>query len=223
VQQSSLQASSAAVRVVEQADAWSQRSADQLAELLEKQQAQSERVDELRRLLETSIAQVRTAIGEHSTLAADLHRAGGELRAVSERAAQSTEALGKIQGGLNQVAQLSAAQVEHLFEANRNQQEGWKHVQETMREYERSFKEVDKAASQLLGQLADHVRDYTQTTKQGFEQLVARNVEIESKVCSMSAWQESASDWPHPNAESCSHDCAPRSCESPTLAVLACS
>jgi hypothetical protein len=92
-----------------------------------------------------------------------------------------------------------------------------------MREYERSFKEVDKAASQLLGQLADHVRDYTQTTKQGFEQLVARNVEIESKVCSMSAWQESASDWPHPNAESCSHDCAPRSCESPTLAVLACS
>lgn len=178
VQQSSTQASSAAARVVEQADAWSQRSANQLAELLERHQAQSERMDELRRLLETSIAQVRTAIGEHSTLAAELRRAGGELGTVADRAAVSTEALRQVQGGLNQVAQLSATQVEQLAEANRQQQEGWRRVQASMQQYEASFKEVDRAASQLLGQLADHVRDYTQTTKQGFEQMVAVSNEL---------------------------------------------
>jgi len=178
VQQSSAQASGAAARVVEQADAWSQRNASQLAELLEKHQAQSERMDEMRRHLETSIAQVRTAIGEHSTLAAELRRAGGELGTVADRAALSTEALRQIQGGLHQVAQLSAAQVEQLAEANRQQQDGWRRVQDSMQQYEASFKEVDRAASQLLGQLADHVRDYTQTTKQGFEQMVAVSNEL---------------------------------------------
>lgn len=178
VEHSSLQASNAAVRVVEQADAWSQRNASQLAELLEKHHEQSERMDELRRLLEASIAQVRTAIGEHSTLAAELRRAGGELGTVAERAVQSTEALRQIQGGLNQVAQLSATQVEQLGEANRQQQEGWRRVQASMQQYEASFKQVDQAAGQLLGQLADHVSKYTQTTKQGFDQLVTVSNEL---------------------------------------------
>lgn len=178
VEHSSLEASSAAVRVVEQADAWSQRNASQLAELLEKHHEQSERMDELRGLLDTSIGQVRTTIGEHLTLAAELRRAGGELGAVADRAAQSTEALRQIQGGLKQVAQLSATQVEQLGEANRQQQEGWRRVQASMQQYETSFREVDRAASQLLGQLADHISKYTQTTKQGFEQLVAVSNEL---------------------------------------------
>ena len=53
----------------------------------------------------------------------------------------------------------------------------------------------------------------------GRHRLVACNVENESRVCSLVTW-ENASGWPRPNDESCSHDCAPRSCAQATPAVL---
>lgn len=184
VEHSSAQATTAAAHVVEQASNWSQQNAAQLAALLERHQDQATRMEDLRGLLDGTIGQLRTSISEHSTLTAELRRTSGELGTVADRVAQSTEALRRIQEGLTQVAQLSATQVEHLSEANLRQQEGWQRVQASMEQYERSFKEVDRAGSQMLTQLADHVRDYTQTTRQGFEKMVEVSNELISNAVS---------------------------------------
>jgi hypothetical protein len=178
VEQSSTQASDAAARVVEQASSWSERSAAQLAALLERHQDQATRMEDLRRLLDNTIGQVRTTVNEHAALAVEMRRMTGELVSVAERAAQSTDALRRTQDGFNQVAQLSASQVQYLSDANRKQEDAWRRVQASMELYERSFKEVDRVASQLLTQLADHVRDYTQTTKQGLETMVGASNEL---------------------------------------------
>jgi ABC-type transporter Mla subunit MlaD len=172
------QASSAAAQVVSQADAWSARSSAQLAELLERHQSQVELVAELRELLEQTVGRVREALTQYATVTTDLQRVSADVTTVAGRAADATESMRQIHAALQEVARLSAAQVEHLAEANAQQEENWRRVQRSMEQYETTFGEVDRAAGQLLQQISDHLRDYTQTTKQGTEEIVKVSNEL---------------------------------------------
>jgi DNA anti-recombination protein RmuC len=70
------------------------------------------------------------------------------------------------------VAGLAASQVARLAQANQAQEDTWKQIDESMRQYQQVFSQVEKNASALLTQIGQHLRDYTQTTQQGFETLV---------------------------------------------------
>lgn len=76
------------------------------------------------------------------------------------------------QAAVERVAGLAASQVARLAQANQAQEDTWKQIDESMRQYQQVFSQVEKNASALLTQIGQHLRDYTQTTQQGFETLV---------------------------------------------------
>src|SRR5262249_46518468 len=76
------------------------------------------------------------------------------------------------QVSVERVAGLAATQIEHLGEANRNHQEVWRHIQQSMEQYQDVFGKVEADASGLLAQIGQHLENYVSASRHGFEELV---------------------------------------------------
>jgi DNA repair exonuclease SbcCD ATPase subunit len=181
--ESASRASGVATAVVEQANNWSTRSAEQLAQLLERHQAHLGRIEDLRGALDATLVEFKEGIQQYAAVTADLRKVSIDANAVTAHAAEATKTMRGVQEAVQHVATLSTTQVEHLAEANRQQEESWRRIQESMRQYQQVFAQVDKTAGELLTQISQHLRDYTATSRQGLEGVVkVSNELIESAV-----------------------------------------
>jgi DNA anti-recombination protein RmuC len=70
-----------------------------------------------------------------------------------------------VQEAIERVAGLSQTQVEQLSGVARQ-------TQADMQGYQQTFDQVRKSASELLTQVAQHLNNYTQTSRNGFEGMV---------------------------------------------------
>jgi hypothetical protein len=165
-------AAGVATAVVEQASNWSARHTEQLAQLLERHQAHLGRIEEVKGALDATLAGFRDAIQQQAAVTADLRRVSSDASAITAQVAETTKTMHAVQDSVQRVATLSATQVEQLAAANRKQEEIWRGIQENMRHYQQSFSQVDKAAADVLTQIAQHSRDYTNATRQGLEDMM---------------------------------------------------
>jgi len=176
-------ATGVATAVVEQASNWSSRNAEQLAQLLERHQAHLGRIEDLKGALDATLAEFKDGIQQHAAVTSDLRKITSDVSVTAAHASEATKTMRNVQDAIQNVATLSAAQVEHLAEANRQQEESWRRIQESMRQYQQVFGQVDKTAGELLTQVSQHLRDYTDTSRRGFEGMVkASNELIETAV-----------------------------------------
>ena len=165
-------ASGVASAVVEQATNWSARSAEQLTQLLERHQAHLGRIEDLRSTLDATLAEFKEGIQQYGAVTADLRRVSIDASAAAAHTVEVTKTMRDVQDSVQRVAVQSAGQVEHLAEANRRQEESWRRIQGSMQEYQQVFGQVDKTAGELLTQIAQHLRDYTEASRDGFERMV---------------------------------------------------
>jgi ABC-type transporter Mla subunit MlaD len=155
-------ATGVAQAVIERADQWSARSAEQLAQLLEKHHSQLDRVQDVQRTLDTTLSQFKGTLGEYATVTHNLGQIATQTSTMVAAASGSTKAIQEAGIAIEHVAQLTAAQVD-----------GFKTVVGSMQHYEEVFRRVEDTAGKLLIQIERHLRNYQETTQEGFDKLTS--------------------------------------------------
>jgi hypothetical protein len=154
------QATGAARAVIEKADQWSSRSAEQLAQLLEKHQSHLDRVQDVQRTLDTTLAQFNRTLTEYTAVMTNLSQIATQTSTMVTAAMGATHAIKQAGEATERTAQLAVSQVES-FQA----------VVGSMQRYEEIFSRVEAASEKLLGQIEQHLHNYAQVTQQGFDHL----------------------------------------------------
>lgn len=156
------EATGAARDVIEKAGQWSTRSAEQLAQLLEKHYSQFDRVQDVQGTLDATLVQFKGTLTEYATVTRNLSQIATQTSAMVTAAAGSTKAIQEAGAALEHVAQLAASQVD-----------SFKVIVGSMQRYEEVFRRVEDAAGKLLVQIDQHLRNYQETTQDGFDKLTS--------------------------------------------------
>ncbi|MGD0076216.1 MAG: hypothetical protein ABSD31_18025 [Candidatus Binataceae bacterium] len=159
------QAAGAAGKVVEQANNLSSQNAEQIARMLERFKLQFEKVEDLGLLLDGTLTQFKQSLPEFTKIAGELRATTGQVGEAAAHTAESATAMRTVQESIGRVAELSQSQVEQLASVARQ-------TQADMQKYQQTFDQVRKSASELLAQIAQHLNNYQQTTRKGFEDMV---------------------------------------------------
>jgi uncharacterized coiled-coil DUF342 family protein len=159
------QATGVAGKVVEQASQLSSHNSEQIAYMLERFKAQFDKIEDLGVLLDGTLVQFKQSLPEFTKIAGELRTTTGQLGAAVARTAESATAMRMVQEAIERVAGLSQSQVEHLTNVARQ-------TQADMQKYQQTFDQVRKSASELLAQVTQHLNNYTQTSRNGFEGMV---------------------------------------------------
>ncbi len=159
------QATGAAGKVVEQAGNFSAQNSEQIARMLERFKMQFEKIEDFGLLLDGTLTQFKQTLPEFTKIAGDLRVTTGQVGAAAAHTAESATAMRTVQEAIERVAGLSQSQVEQLANAARQ-------TQADMQKYQQTFDMVRKSASELLVQISQHLSNYTQTSRNGFEGMV---------------------------------------------------
>lgn len=162
----------AANAIVERADAWTARSAEQLAALLEKHQGHLDRIEDVRGTLDATLARFNDALAGYAGMASDLRQISTQVSATVTAIESSAKTMTVAQQALHGVAGATKTQVDKLAEANRNQEQAWARIEESMRRYQETFGHVERTASELLAQIGEHLQSYVKTSENGFKNMV---------------------------------------------------
>jgi hypothetical protein len=172
LQKSSELTTNAASAVVERADKWSSRSAEQLEQLVRQLETHTKNTKEVESTLMSALGLFNDSLGQYTSLNAGLNKIASEVNAMASAAAGAAHSATESQKALQQVSIQTAAQVEHLAEANRRQQEVWVGIQTSMEQYRNAFAQTERAARDLLSQIAQHVDSHLEVTKRGYGEIV---------------------------------------------------
>ena len=156
------EATGVARAVIERADQWSTRSAEQLAQLLEKHHSQLDHVQDVQRTLDATLIQFKGTLTEYATVTRNLSQITVQTNAMVTGAAGSTKTMQETGEALEHVAQLASSQVENF-----------KVIVGSMQHYKELFGDVEDAAGKLLMQIEQHLRNYQATTQGGFDKLTS--------------------------------------------------
>jgi hypothetical protein len=165
------QATQATQMIIGKVDQWSTHSTQQLAQLIDKHQDHLERVQDVQRTLEITLGQFKSTLSEYATVTTGLKGISAQTTAMVTAATGAMKTLKETGDGIERVAKLATSQAERLAATNRQQEEVQQRLAVNLQHYQQIFTEVEHAASQLLGQIEQHLCHYMATTQQGFEHL----------------------------------------------------
>jgi hypothetical protein len=166
------QTASAAHAVIEHADAWSARNAEQLAQLLERHRGQLEHSHDVQAAFDTTLARFAEALTQYTTITGHLRQVANQVRTMVTAAASASETIRDATTALDRAAGLAALQAERFAESAQRQEDVQRQMVESMRQYQQVFSQMNTTASDLLTQMGQHLRQYTDTTRQGFASLI---------------------------------------------------
>lgn len=165
------QAGRASQAIMGKVEQWSTHSTEQLAQLIDKHQAHLERVQDVQRTMETTLAQFKSALSEYASVTTGLKSIAAQTTAMVSGTIGATKTLKETGEAIERVARLATAQAERLADTNRQQEEVQQRLAVNLQHYQQVFHTVEQAAGQLLGQIDQHLQQYMTTTQQGFEHL----------------------------------------------------
>ena len=136
------QATGVARAVIEKADQWSSRSAEQLSQLLEKHQSHLDRVQDVQRILDTTLAHFRKTLAEYTAVMTNLSQIATQTNAMVTASMGATHAIKQAGEATERTAQLAVSQME-----------SFKTIVGGMQHYDEIFSRVEATSEKLLGRL----------------------------------------------------------------------
>jgi hypothetical protein len=119
MQESSQQATGAANAMIERADSWSTRNAEQLATLLEKHQDQLAGIDKLRTVLDSSLGSFNQSLRQHSEIVSSLQSIAREVNGTVLSIRSASDAAAAIELGACRIVNIKQGRVGGIPEAVR--------------------------------------------------------------------------------------------------------
>jgi hypothetical protein len=166
------QTTNAASTVVENADKWSSRSAAQLENLVQQLQSHTKGAKEVEDSLMAALGLFNNSLGQYASLNSGLNKIATEVNAMAVAAAGAAHSASESQKALQQVSSQTATQLNSLADANHRQQEVWVGIHNSMEQYKIAFTQTERAARELLAQIAQHVDSHLELTTRGYGEIV---------------------------------------------------
>jgi len=173
MQENTEKATSTAAVVVQQAETWSTKSAEQLEQLVRQHESRLQNVKDVENALLSALRLFNDSLGQYAALNGDLRKIAGEVSTTATAAASATRSMQEAQTAVQQVAAHAASQLERLGEGNRAQKEVWASIHSSMEQYKIVFTQTEKVARDLLDKITNDLRSHMDLTTQGYEKLVA--------------------------------------------------
>jgi ABC-type transporter Mla subunit MlaD len=148
--------------VVEEAGTWTAKTAEQLNQLIERHQRLVGSVEDVSLVMDGTIAQLKESLPQLMTVSKELRAAAAEINNASSRTAQAAVAMQTVQDAVAKTAGYSQTQVEALSQTARQ-------IQDDMRQYLQMFERIRAESGQLLTQIGQNLRSYTEVSRNGFE------------------------------------------------------
>lgn len=165
-------ATGVATAVIQQADAWTSRSAEQFAELLEKHGDHIDRIQDVRSALDESLMKFNDALKHYSIISANFTQISDKVNTTVSTIARAVTSMAETQDSMQNVAGLIKTQVERFDASNRGQEQTWRTIQNSMDQYKQVFNQVEQSAAALLTQIEQHLNNHVEVSRRGFEDLV---------------------------------------------------
>jgi hypothetical protein len=172
LEKSAEQTTNAASTVVEKADKWSARSAEQLEQLMQQLQTHTKNAKEVEDGLMAAFGLFNDSLSQYASLNSALNKIASEANAMASAMVGAARSTSESQKALQQVSAHTTSQLERLAEANKRQQEVWASIHNSMEQYKNAFTQTERAARELLGQIAKHVDSHLELTKKGYGDIV---------------------------------------------------
>jgi hypothetical protein len=158
-------ATGAAHAVVEQAGQWTARSSEQLNQLVERHHLLIGRVEDVSRVMDGTLAQLKESIPQLTVVARELRAVSNEVSTAASSAAQTTIAMKNAQDAASRTAGYAQSQAEALSKATVQ-------VLDSMEQYRKIFERVRAESGQLLNQIGQNLSAYTDVSRKGFEDIL---------------------------------------------------
>lgn len=112
------------------------------------------------------------SLSQYASLNDGLNKIANSVSAMASSAAGAAHSATESQKSLQQISVQTASQLERLAEANQRQQVVWTGIQDSMKQFQTIFGQTERAASQLLNQIASHTTSYLEVTRKGYDEVV---------------------------------------------------
>ena len=163
-------ASSTAAAVVDRADKWSSQSTRQLEHLIVQLEAHSTNTKEIENTLMATLGLFNDSLSQYASLNSGLNKIASEVNAMASSAAGAAHSATESQKSLQQISVQTTTQLDRLADANQRQQAVWTGIQDSMKQYQNTFGQTERAASELLNQISGHTKSYLEVTKKGYDE-----------------------------------------------------
>ena len=173
VQESTGKTHDTAVRVIDSAEQFTVRSAERLEVLLTRLGERVDQTGALKGMLESSMAGLGDVLGQYRSISEEVRRVTGDLGSAASSVKDAVTLVHEIQAALQLTATHSVRQLEKLGDAHSSQEELWTSIDRSMEHYRTVFSQVEGHTQGLLGNLATHLSNFSETTSQHFDKLVS--------------------------------------------------
>jgi hypothetical protein len=173
VEQASERSTKSAKEALAEAGSLSSRSAQQLAQLLERHIAELTKAEDLRALLGDTLKEFTVSINRHGQVTEGLQKLTSQVNMGVVSLSQIAKSIRETQEAAARLSLSASGQIESLKGFSQSQQEVWGRIQASMVQYESVFERVEGHAGDLLTQIAQHLGGYSDTTQKHFIQLTS--------------------------------------------------
>ena len=171
IEKTSQQSAGSAREVLDQAGALTTRSAEQLAQLLERHSLEMGKVDDLKTALDGTLTKFAASIGRYGEMTDGLEKLTTGVNASIASLAQITKSVAESQQLAVRLLASTSGQIESLKGFSKEQQDAWEQIKTSMTLYETIFQKVEGHAKELLNQIAKHLGGYSTVTEKHFNML----------------------------------------------------
>jgi len=161
-----------ASQVIGKAGEWTEQSNRTLAALLDRIQGHVDQTDRFKSMLDNSMASLLDVLTRYQKAITDMQRVAGDFSIAASTARETVDLVKATQETIRQTAALSSGQVAKLEETAESYHNTWTEIQKSMERYQRVFEAVEKASQRVLESVTQHLKNYSETTKNHFEGLV---------------------------------------------------
>ena len=183
VEDSTAKSKEAAEEIVGKAGELSLQSASNLERLMEKQTAGLARVEDLSKLLDSTIARFRDSIDKYDRVTVDLKKLTDNVNLTVAAMSTVSKSVKDSQEESAKVSRFAAEQAGMLKGFVQGQKDTWDKIQTSMGEYRNVFGVIDGHAKNFLNEIGSYLQDYSTTTQEHFGKLGAlANEHIDNAV-----------------------------------------
>ncbi|MDA8090623.1 MAG: hypothetical protein M0Z61_10465 [Nitrospiraceae bacterium] len=171
-------ATGAAEEVIQKAGVWTQKSAEQLDNLVEKYQAQIELTSELKDALRDALGGFKDTLDKYGAVTGDLKQITTDANVSVNLMTQVSKTLKDNQEALKTIAGATREQIQDLKDSGSEQMTVWKEINNSMVQYRKVFTEIKDSCDAILLQIADNMTDYTEQADVTFKKVLSVSNEL---------------------------------------------
>ena len=172
VQESTSRAQETATNVIEKAGEWSEKSNRTLSTLLDRLGGHVDQTEQLKKMLDESMGNLVDVLTRYHGTIGEMKRISTDFMVAASTAKEMVGLAKTTQDSMRRTAELSAGQVQKLEDSTESYQQVWSQIKDSMERYQRVFEAVERASQNVLESVTQHLKDYSETTKNHFEGLV---------------------------------------------------